>query len=100
MSKDDQLSTSGSETDAEIDWIYRESTKKMLMRGLLIACGISVLLELFVLDRNGHFGFDGIFGFYAFLGFVACSAMIFLAKALGFVLKKPTDFYTGEEDGK
>ena len=100
MSKDDQQSTSGGATDAETDWIYRESTKKMLMRGLLIACGVSILLELFVLDRKGHFGFDGIFGFYAFLGFVSCTAMIFLAKGLSFILKKPTDFYTGEEDGK
>lgn len=97
MSNDDQPSTNGSDRESEVDWIYRESTKKMLMRGLLIACAVSVLLELLVPDRKGKFGFDGIFGFYAFLGFVSCTLMIFLAKALSFVLKKPTDFYTREE---
>jgi hypothetical protein len=96
VSTDDQASTNGGDRESEVDWIYRESTKKMLMRGLLIACAASVLLELFVLDRKAKFGFDGIFGFYALLGFVSCTLMIFLAKALSFVLKKPTDFYTRE----
>ena len=39
-------------SDKETDWIYRESTKKLLMRLLLAGCVISVLLELFVLGRK------------------------------------------------
>jgi hypothetical protein len=100
VSKDDQHSKNTDDVEPEIDWIYRESTKKMLMRGLLVACAVSILLELFVLDRKGSFGFDEIFGFYAFLGFVSCTVMIFLAKALSFILKKPTNFYTREEDAE
>ena len=71
-------------SDKETDWIYRESTKKLLMRLLLAGCVISVLLELFVLGRKEKFGVDGWFGFYALLGFVSCTLMIFAAKGLGF----------------
>lgn len=90
MSKDDTNSAE------EIDWIYRESTKKMLMIGLYVTCGLTVLAEailyLFFDGRDTH-GPDWGFGFYATLGFVSCSAMIFIAKGLSFVLKKPTDSY-------
>jgi hypothetical protein len=90
MSKDDNNSGD------ELDWIYRESTKKMLMRALYIACALTVLAEailwLFCGGREIH-GPDWGFGFYAALGFFCCSAMIFIAKGLSFVLKKPTDFY-------
>ena len=85
-------------TDKETDWIYRESTKKLLMRLLLAGCAISVLLELFVLGRKEKFGVDGWFGFYAFLGFVSCTLMIFAAKGLGLWLKVSTDFYEQEKN--
>ena len=67
-------------TDKETDWIYRESTKKLLMRLLLVGCAISVLLELIVINRGGKFGVDSLFGFYAVLGFGSCTLMIFVAK--------------------
>jgi hypothetical protein len=94
VSKDD------TKHDDEIDWIYRDSTKQMLMRGLYILCAITILAEavlwLFFGGRETH-GPDWGFGFYATLGFVSCSAMIFIAKGLSFVLKKPTDFYDEPE---
>ena len=89
-------------SDKDTDWIYRKSTKKLLMRLLLLGCGISVLLELVAPGRDEKFGIDGWFGFYAALGFVSCTLMIFAAKGLGLWLKVPTDFYeegeAGEED--
>ena len=87
-------------SDKDTDWIYRKSTKKLLMRLLLLGCGISVLLELAVPGRDGKFGIDGWFGFYAALGFVSCTLMIFAAKGLGLWLKVPTDFYEEEKTGK
>jgi len=86
------------DTETEKDWVYRDSTKKLLMRLLLVGCVLSVLAELFVLDRKGKFGVDGFFGFYAFIGFVSCTIMIFVAKLLGLVLKVRPDYY--EKNGK
>ena len=60
------------------------------------ACGLSVLLELFV-HRHPHFEADGIFGFYAILGFAACIIMILLAKALGVFLKVDESYYDDDE---
>ena len=87
-------------TDKETDWIYRESTKKLLMRLLLAGCAISVLLEFVLGGRKGKFDVDGWFGFYALLGFVSCTLMIFVAKGLGLWLKVSTDFYEEEKTGK
>ncbi|MFT4547231.1 MAG: hypothetical protein ACI8XO_000026 [Verrucomicrobiales bacterium] len=87
----------------EVDWVYRDSTKKGLMIGLYVACGLTILAEvpfwLFGDGRETH-GFDWGFGFYPFLGFVSCTIMIFVAKGLSFVLKKPTGFYDDEETGE
>ncbi len=86
------------QNDSHKDWIYRDSTKKLLMRLLLIGCTVSVLAEVLVLGRQDKFGVDGFFGFYAILGFVSCTMMIFLAKGLGLFLKVRTDFYEDKEE--
>ncbi len=82
------------------DWIYRSSSKRLLMALLMLACAASVAAELLVGERHAKFGIDGFFGFYALLGFISCTVMIFLAKILGFVLKAPTDYYGDTEANK
>ena len=79
------------------DWVYRDSTKRMLMALLIIGCAMSVGLEFFITEKHPKFGIDGTFGFFALLGFICCTIMIFLAKLLGLVLKVPTNFY-GDND--
>jgi hypothetical protein len=41
----------------------------------------------------GHFEIEQIFGFYAVYGFLACAALILIAKAIGVFLKRPDDYY-------
>ena len=79
------------------DWVYRDSTKRMLMMMLIAGCILSIVVELFVGERHAHFAIDAHFGFFAALGFGACTVMIFLAKLLGLILKVPTNFY-GDDD--
>ncbi|MBK1664329.1 hypothetical protein CKO38_08840 [Rhodospirillum rubrum] len=58
----------------------------------LIALALSVLAEVPV-GHAGHFGFDGLFAFNAWFGFLACVALVVIAKLLGSVLKRGEDYY-------
>ena len=83
--------------DPEKDWIYRDSTKRLLWAILGTACFLSIFAELFI-TRHAHFEVDQSLGFFALLGFGMCAIMIFVAKGLGYVLKKPPDFYDRRGD--
>jgi hypothetical protein len=54
--------------------------------------GLTVLAGLAV-DGHGHFALEGWFGFNALYGFLACAALILVARALGLVLKRPDNYY-------
>ncbi len=84
--------------DQEKDWIYRDSTKRLLWAVLGTACFLSFFAELFM-KRHAHFEVDQSLGFYALLGFGMCTIMIFVAKGLSYVLKKSPDFYERPGDG-
>jgi len=71
------------------------------IRGLWWA--FSVLLALTVLAQlvfyvKGYFTVDGWFGFGAVFGFLSCLLMVLFAKLLGYVLKRPQDYYREEDD--
>lgn len=57
---------------------------------------VLVLAQAFIYIK-GYFGVDGWFGFGAVFGFLSCLAMVLVAKVLGYVLKRPEDYY---DDGK
>jgi hypothetical protein len=58
---------------------------------------LTVVAQFFVYIK-GYFGADGWFGFAASFGFLSCLAMVLVAKALGFVLKRDEDYYAGDDD--
>jgi len=73
-------------------WLYRPRTRRVLAwvgAGLL---ALSVLAE-FAVHLHPAFGFDAWFGFNAVYGFLACVAMVLFAKLLGFLVKRPDDYY-------
>ncbi|MCB1229530.1 MAG: hypothetical protein KDN19_04660 [Verrucomicrobiae bacterium] len=90
---------SPSKKEAEFDWFDRPESRRLLCKLLYAACAVSVIAEIplfFLHKRHGHFGehsVDGWIFFYASLGFIACSLMIIGAKWLGYLLKKPEDYY-------
>lgn len=64
--------------------------------GVLLA--LAVLAE-FVVERKAHFAIESVFGFGAWFGFLACAALIVIAKAAGLLLKRGEDYYpTGDAD--
>jgi sterol desaturase/sphingolipid hydroxylase (fatty acid hydroxylase superfamily) len=79
-------------------WLARPATIKLLWRVFVAVLVVLVLAQAFVYIK-GYFGVDGWFGFGAVFGFLSCLAMVLVAKALGFVLKRREDYYDdGERD--
>ncbi len=81
------------ERNADDDhWLTKPATVRKLWIGFSIVLALTVLAQL-VIKIKGYFGVDGTFGFGAWYGFLACLAMVLVAKALGVVLKRPEDYY-------
>ena len=82
-------------------WLVRASTIAWLWRISIVILALTVLAQL-VFPVKGYFDIDGWLGFGALYGFLACVAMVLLAKALGFVLKRQENYYHDlqDKDGK
>lgn len=87
MTNDSDFNTSQSD-----HWLVRASTIRWLWIISIIVLILTVVAQLF-LPVKGYFGFDSWIGFGALYGFLACLAMVLLAKALGYVLKRHENYY-------
>lgn len=76
-------------------WLARPSSIRLLWR-IFIAVLVGLVALQLVVKVKGYFGIDGWFGFGAAYGFLSCAAMVIVARLLGFVLKRPEDYYTKE----
>ncbi len=73
-------------------WLSRPETVRRIWLTFGVLLALTVLAEV-VIDIEGYFGIDGWFGFGAAFGFGTCVIMVFGAKLLGLVLKRPDDYY-------
>ncbi len=73
-------------------WLVRPTTIRWLWRGFIAVLTLVVLAQL-VFPVKGYFGVDGWPAFGAAYGFLACLAMVLVAKALGMVLKRDEQYY-------
>lgn len=80
----------------EKHWLERPATIRKLWWGFSAVLAATVLAQLAIYIK-GYFGVDGWFGFGAAYGFVSCLLMVLVAKVLGFVLKRPADYYSRDE---
>ncbi len=86
------------DSDQNDHWLVRPGTIRILWWVFAAVLVLMVLAQLFI-SVKGYFGVDGWFGFGAIYGFLACLAMVLVAKGLGYVLKRPEDYYEeGEGD--
>jgi len=79
-------------TRKDFDWFDRPGSRRLLWWLLWIACGVTVVAEVFV-RRHAYFGVDGWFAFYGLFGLIGCTAMILLAKGLGKLVKRDENYY-------
>jgi len=78
-------------------WLDEPRNVKRLWRGFLVVLALTVLAEA-LLHLHPHFEIDALFGFHAWFGFMACAAMIVVAKALGLLLKRADTYYGKRDD--
>ena len=93
---DTEMADSSSPRDAS-HWLDEPRNVKRLWRGFLVVLALTVLAELLV-HLHPHFEIESVFGFSAWFGFMACAAMIVVAKALALVLKRPDNYYGKRDD--
>ena len=79
-------------------WLDRPANVKRLWRGFLLVLALTVAAQLLV-HMHPHFEIESVFGFNAWFGFVACAAMIGVAKLLALVLKRPDTYYEQPRQG-
>jgi sterol desaturase/sphingolipid hydroxylase (fatty acid hydroxylase superfamily) len=78
-------------------WLARPGTIKLLWR-IFIVVLVALVLAQAIIYVKGYFGVDGWFGFGAGFGFLSCLLMVVFAKGLGYVLKRPEDYYERGSD--
>ena len=66
---------------------------KLIIRGLFIACGLLVLVDLFGYDKHAHFSQENWFGFYGFYGFVGCVLLVLAARVLRVLVMRREDYW-------
>ena len=78
-------------------WLTRPATIRRLWQAFIAILALTVLAEL-AIEAHPHFAIERLFGFNALYGFLACAALILLAKAIGLVIKRPDTYYA--KDGE
>lgn len=73
-------------------WLTRPATIRWLWIIFVAILAATVVAEFFI-PIKGKFSLDSNFGFGAWFGFGACVAMVLAAKVLGWLLKRPEDYY-------
>ena len=70
----------------------QNKNNKILWVLLGAVCAACLGLE-FVAAPEVHFSFGHFFGFNAVFAALSCAVLILVARGLGTILKKPTDYY-------
>jgi hypothetical protein len=73
-------------------WLDDPRNVKLLWRVFLGVLAFTLLAE-FAVRMHPHFAIESMFAFNAWFGFLACAAMIAVAKGLGLLLKRPDTYY-------
>ena len=78
-------------------WLARPATLRLLWRGFVAILVLTIAAGFFVTEES-HFGIETSFAFNAWYGFLACAALILLAKGVGAFLKRTDDYYGRHDD--
>jgi hypothetical protein len=78
-------------------WLARPASIRLLWRVFWAVLALTVAAQL-VIKVKGYFGIDDWLAFGAVYGFLACVAMVLVAKVLGYLLKRDENYYAAEDE--
>ncbi|NNJ96279.1 MAG: hypothetical protein HKP12_03895 [Gammaproteobacteria bacterium] len=67
-----------------------------LLGGFYVVCVLLFVLD-FILHRHVYLTWENLPGFYALFGFVACVALVLIAKEMRKVVMRKEDYYDVDE---
>lgn len=70
----------------------RPENVKRLLNGLYVICIMLIILD-FIIHRHTTMGWEKIPAFYAIYGFVACVALVVIAKRMRKVVMRKENYY-------
>lgn len=73
-------------------WLDDARNVDRLVHGFYVVCGLLVAFDVFF-PKHGPFAIEHLYGFYGIFGFVACVALVVIAKQLRRILGRPEDYY-------
>jgi hypothetical protein len=73
-------------------------TIRMLWGFLVVTLIATIVAEFFLDKKKVHFAIEEYSLFYAVFGFLACFAIIFISKFLGYIVKREENYYDREEE--
>ncbi len=68
----------------------------LLLRTLYFICAVLFILD-FILHRHISMRWENLPGFYALFGFIACVALVLVAKQMRKILMRKEDYYDVDE---
>lgn len=79
-------------SDPKKYWLDRTENVTLLYRGLWVVGLLTISFDFF-LHRHEDFEFAKLFGFHGLYGFIACVALVLIAKQLRRVLMRDENYY-------
>jgi cytochrome bd-type quinol oxidase subunit 2 len=73
-------------------WLYRPENRRPIWIAFAIVL-LATVVAGFMVDMHPHFAFESWPAFFAIYGFLACVVLIFGAKLLGLLLRRPDTYY-------
>ena len=73
-------------------WVEKPGAPTRILIGLLALCAVLALAD-FTYHKHAYFPVEEIHFIYAVYGFISYAVVIFLAKGLRLIIKRPEDYY-------
>ena len=73
-------------------WLDEPRNVNRIVYALCAVCGLLLVIDPLI-HKHGPFAIEHWLGFYGIFGFLACVALVFIARQLRRILMRPEDYY-------